>query len=213
MSEVPVEAGAGEVRPVPRRTGLRHFDAIVSVTAIFISAVSLYVAVEHSKTERQLVAANVWPFPREILSNGYDDKGSIAIGLSNGGVGPAKIGSFELFYRGQPVSSGLDLLRKCCGLPSDAAAVKTVLPDGFVYSTVDETVLRPGENDVALLVHRSNAAPAIPQRLAAALPELTFRVCYCSVLDQCWTNDLRSTRTPRVRECPAPEHPYAPNGP
>jgi hypothetical protein len=43
---------------------------IVSVTAIFISAISLFVAIQHGKTERDLVAANVWPFPRAILSNG-----------------------------------------------------------------------------------------------------------------------------------------------
>jgi hypothetical protein len=116
MSEAPVEAGVDDVQPVPRKTGRGHFDVIVSLTAIFISTVSLYVAIQHGKTERDLVAANVWPFPRAILSNGYGNRGSIAIGVSNGGVGPAKISSFELFYRGRPVSSGLDLLRQCCGL-------------------------------------------------------------------------------------------------
>jgi hypothetical protein len=44
------------------------------------------------------------------------------------------------------------------------------------------------------------------------LPEIGFRVCYCSVLDQCWISDLRSTRTQPVGECSAPEHPYEPNG-
>src|SRR5947209_11121565 len=161
MSEAPVEAGVDGVRPAPRKTGWPHFDVIVSLSAIFISAVSLFVAIEHGKTERDLVAANVWPFPREILSNGYDPKGSIAIGVSNGGVGPAKIRSFELFYRGQPVSSGLDLLRKCCGLPADRAAAKAALPAGFTYSVVDETVLRPGENSVVLLVNRSETSPQL----------------------------------------------------
>src|SRR5438309_12074359 len=113
MSEAPVDAGLDDVRPAPRRTGRFGFDAIVSIAAIFISAVSLYVAIQHGKIERDLVAANVWPFPRAILSNGYDDKGSIAIGVSNGGVGPAKIRSFELFYRRRPARSGLDLVRQC----------------------------------------------------------------------------------------------------
>src|SRR5438270_12440969 len=131
MSEAPVEAGVDDARPAPRRTGRFGFDAIVSISAIFISAVSLFVAIEHGKTERDLVAANVWPFPRAILSNGYDEKGSIAVGVSNGGVGPAKIRSFELFYRGRPVSSGPDLLRKCCGLPADRPAAKPALPAGF----------------------------------------------------------------------------------
>jgi hypothetical protein len=119
MSEAPVETGVSDITPAPRRTGRVHFDAIVSIAAIFISAISLYVAVQHGKTERDLVAANVWPFPRAILSNGYDSKGSTAIGLSNGGVGPAKIRSFEMFYRGQPVSSGLDLIRNAAGWPQE----------------------------------------------------------------------------------------------
>lgn len=214
MSEVPVDSGAGDVTPVPRRTGGKHFDVAVAVTAIFISAVSLFVAIQHGKTERDLVAANVWPFPRAILSNGYDNNHSIAIGVSNGGVGPAKIQSFELFYKGQPVTSGLDLLRKCCGLSSDPAAVKTAFPNGTFNSIVDETVLRPGEDNAVLRVEPSKAAPQITDRLGevGVLTQITFRVCYCSVLDQCWVNDLRTTRTQPVRECPPPKHPYAPNG-
>ena len=215
MSETPVESGADGVRPAPRRTGRVHFDAIVSIAAIFISAVSLYVAIEHGKTERDLVAANVWPFPRAILSNGWDSHGSTAIGVSNGGVGPAKIRSLQMFYRGQPVSSGFDLLRKCCGLAPDAAAVKAAFPGGTYNSIVDETVLRPGEENVVLRVTPSPTNGPIVDRLKRVdvLSQVTFRVCYCSVLDQCWINDLRSTRTQPVRECRPPEHPYNPNGP
>jgi len=215
MSEAPVEAGVDEVQPVPRRTGRPHFDVIVSVTAIFISAISLFVAIQHGKTERDLVAANVWPFPRAILSNGYDEKGSTAIGVSNGGVGPAKIQSFEMFYRGHPVSSGLDLLRQCCGLGPTAADVKAQLPEHIGTSIVEETVLRPGEDNAVLRVKRSATAPDIPNRIAAVdvLTHVTFRVCYCSVLDQCWISDLRSTRVQPVDQCRPPEHPYDPNGP
>jgi hypothetical protein len=212
MTEAPVESGVDGVHAAAPRTGLRHFDAIVSIAAIFISAVSLYVAIEHGKTERDLVAANVWPFPRAILSNGYDDKGSTAIGVSNGGVGPAKIRSFEVFYRGHPVSSGMDLLRKCCGLAPGAAAIKAAFPNGTYSSVVDETVLRPGEDNPVFRVPREGTD--ITKRFAqiSTLQQITFRVCYCSVLDQCWTSDLRSTRTQPVRECRAPEHPYNPNG-
>jgi hypothetical protein len=215
MSEVPVDTSAGDVTPAPKRTGRPHFDAIVSIAAIFISAVSLYVAIEHGKTERDLVAANVWPFPRAILSNGYDNKNSIAIGVSNGGVGPAKIRSYELFYRGQPVSSGMDLLRRCCGLAKGKDAIKAAFPNGTFSSIVDETVLRPGEDNPVLRVPRSQGVPAITDQLAkvGVLTKITFRVCYCSVLDQCWVSDLRSTRAQPVGQCTAPQHPYDPNGP
>lgn len=212
MSEAPVEASVDDVKPAPRRTGVWHFDAIVSITAIFISAISLYVAIEHGKTERQLVAANVWPFLREIRSNGYGPDSDVAIGLTNVGVGPAKVRSLEVLYRGQPASSGLDLLRKCCGLPSSAAGVKSALPQGFYYSTADNTVLRPGEANPVLKVHRISSA-AIASRFADSLDQLSFRVCYCSVLDQCWRSDMRGIEAQPVRECAPPDHPFDPNGP
>jgi hypothetical protein len=212
MSEAPVDTTASEVTPTPRRTGVRHFDAIVSIAAIFISAVSLYVAIEHGKTERQLVAANVWPFLREIRSNGYGPEGGIAIGYSNVGVGPAKVRSFELFYRGQPVGSGLELLRKCCGLANDPAGVAKALPKGIYYSAADQTVLRPGEENAVLIVHRVASAPAVPNAFASALADLSFSVCYCSVLDQCWRSNLQSILAEPVRQCTPPQHPYDPNG-
>ena len=215
MSEVPVEAGVSDVTPAPRRTGFRHFDAIVSIAAIFISAVSLYTAIENGKTERQLVAADVWPFPRAILSGGWDSKNSIVVGVANAGVGPAKIRSFEMFYRGRPVRSGLDLLRKCCGLGPGPDAANAQLPGGHYYSVVDESVLRAGEDDAVLRVTPSKSAPAVTDRLKgySVLNQITFRVCYCSVLDQCWVSNLRSTHTQAVDECTPPEHPYDPNGP
>jgi len=213
MSEAPVETAVDDVQPKPRRTGFRHFDVITSIAAIFISAVSLYVAIEHGRTERQLVAANVWPFLRQIRSNGYGPNDDLAVGFSNVGVGPAKVRSFELFYRGQPVSSDLDLLRKCCGLPTDAAAVKAALPRGVYYDSVDQSVIRPGEDQEVIKVHRVPSAMQIPNRFGAALGSLSFRVCYCSELDQCWRTNLQSIRAEAVEECPAPEHPFNPNGP
>ena len=214
MSEAPVEASVDDVRPVPRRTGRKHFDVAVSLSAIFISAVSLYTAIQNGRTERQLVAADVWPFPRAILSGGWDSKNSIVVGVANAGVGPAKIRSFEMFYRGQPVRSGLDLLRKCCGLGSGPGAANAQLPGGHYYSVIDETVLRPAEDNAVLRVTPSQSAPGVTDRLKTyqVLSQITFRVCYCSVLDQCWVSNLRSTHTQPVGECTPPEHPYDPNG-
>ena len=213
MNEPPVEVSADDINPRPRHTGHAWLDMALALSAIFISAVSLFVAIEHGKTERDLVAANSWPFLREILSNGYDAKGSVAIGFSNGGVGPAKIHSFQVAYKGVPVRSGLDLLRRCCGLPDGGpAVVRARLPSGFDYSVADETVIRPGEANPVLLIRRSPQAPEVPDRFAAALPDISFDACYCSVLDECWRSDLRSTRTLPVKACPAPAHPFDPNG-
>jgi hypothetical protein len=212
MSEPPVEVSGEEARALPRKSGRPNFDLIIAVSAIIMSAISLFVAIENGISQRQLVAASTWPYLREIESNDYNEGRDVAIGLSNGGVGPAKIKSFEVFYKSAPVSSGLDLLRKCCGLNADAATEEKQLPGGFNYSIADETVLRPGEDNPVLRVHRTPAAPDIARRFSAVLEDVSFRVCYCSILDECWSTDLRSTRSTAVRECRAPEHKFDPNG-
>src|SRR4051812_31961149 len=99
LSEPPVETGADDIQARPRRTGVGWFDLVLALSAIFISAVSLAVAIEHGRTERDLVAASSWPFLRALISNSYGDGEArfAAIGVSNGGVGPAKLESYEVF--------------------------------------------------------------------------------------------------------------------
>jgi hypothetical protein len=210
MNQPPVHVSPDEVHPHAHATGRPKLDLAIAFSAIFISAVSLFVAIEHGKTERDLVAANSWPFLRSIISNTYGPQGDVVIGVSNGGVGPAKLKSLEVFLDGVPVRSNLDLLRRCCGLRDET--IGSQLPKGLMSSDADETVLRPGEDNPILQVHRLKAAPEVPNRFAAALLRISFRACYCSILDECWKSDLRSTRTIPAASCPAPEHPYAPNG-
>ncbi len=212
MSEPPVHVSTGEVHAHPQKTGHSKLDLVIALSAIFISAVSLVVAIEHGRTERDLVAANSWPFLREVVANDYNGGRDLVIGVSNGGVGPAKLHSFEVSFDGRPVSSGLDLLRQCCGLGRTAEEVRRQLPNGMIRSVADETVLRPGEENQVVAVHKNAAAPEIPERFAASLLKIGFRACYCSVLDECWQSDLRSTRTRQVPACPAPVHPFDPNG-
>jgi hypothetical protein len=211
MNQPPVHVDGGEAHAHPHATGRPKLDLVIAVSAIFISAVSLYVAIEHGKTERDLVAANSWPFLRRMLDAHYGALTDVAVGVSNGGVGPAKIKSLEIFFDGVPATSDLDLLRRCCGLKNET--MKSQIPEGIGISVVDETVMRPGEDNPVLEVRRLKSAPEVPDRLVASLLHITFRACYCSVLDECWRSDLSSTRTQPVRSCPAPEHPFNPLGP
>jgi len=211
MPHSPISSGPDDIEAHPRHTGHRWFDLILALSAIFISAVSLAVAIEHGRTERDLVAASSWPFVRELMDNEYgggEDPRSAAIGVSNGGVGPAKLESFEVFYRGAPVGSGLELLRRCCGLGPTDEDVKRQLPHGFHYSLTDHTVLRPGEANATFAVARGTE---VGDRFAAAFPEITVRGCYCSILDQCFMSDLRSTRTTPIKACPEPAVRFDPN--
>ena|SRR5580693_1742983 len=213
MDEPPVTVTSEEVHAHAHKTGRPRLDLIIALSAIFISAVSLVVAIEHGRTERDLVAANSWPFLRPILDSGSNDRSDITIGVSNGGVGPAKLKTLELFYDGAPLSSARDLLRRCCGLSPDPATAGRQLPRTFSWSLVDDSVIRPGEETPVIQVHRPPGAMEIPDRLSASLLGISFRACYCSVFDECWVSDLRSTRTRPVRQCDAPAHPFNAGGP
>jgi hypothetical protein len=211
-SEPPVETGPDDVHANPRRTGMRWFDLTLALSAIFISAVSLAVAIEHGRTERELVASSAWPFLRAVLSNGGGDapgEDSVVIGVSNGGVGPAKLESFEVFYRGRAASSGLDLMRRCCGLGPTDEDVKRQMPHGHHFEITDHNVLRPGEAKATFGVRRDTQ---VGERFAGVLTELRFRACYCSILDECWISSLRDTRTQPVKACPEPKVRFDPLG-
>lgn len=211
MSETPIETGVEEVQATPRRIGHRAFDIILSLSAISISVISLVVAIEHGKTQHDLLAASNWPFMGAVVEDGSDDTHMIRIGAVNAGVGPAKVKTFEMSYRGQPVSSGIDLLRKCCGLGGDAATIKAQLPNGLSYSLIGESVMRAGDTTPVLSLKRSGDQP-VTEKLAQSLHDISFRVCYCSILDQCWVGDLWTTQTRPVERCAPPAHPFDPNG-
>ena len=212
MPHSPISSGPDDIDAHPRHTGHRWFDLILALSAIFISAVSLAVAIEHGRTERDLVAASSWPFLSAVFSNQYATEGGAtlaAIGVSDSGVGPAKIESYEVFYKGQAATSGFDLLRRCCGLGPDEADIARQLPHGDHFEITDHTVLRAGEAKATFGVWRGSP---VGEAFASHLADFSFRACYCSILDQCWISNLRGLRTTPVKACPAPKVRFDPIG-
>ena len=103
-------------------TGHRWLDLVLGLSAMFVSVVSLIVAVAHGRTmERmadantRMVEANSWPFV-EFETHNADEHGNgdVRLVLINEGVGPARIETFELWWDGKPMSSLRTLLQACC---------------------------------------------------------------------------------------------------
>ncbi|MBE7209687.1 MAG: hypothetical protein INR65_01590 [Gluconacetobacter diazotrophicus] len=213
--EPPVHTGVDDVHAHPRHVGHRWFDLIIALTAIFISGVSLYVAVEHGRIEQQLVQenaklvegnarlveANSWPFLQ--LDSHYSDNRRSTISVVNAGIGPAKLETLQVFYGGRPEPDVYALLRDCCGLPADPAARTGLAPNGIQVSTVADSVLRPGETDVFIAVDATPEQHVLGVAFGKAAPAITFRACYCSVFDNCWISDLRGLKPEPVASCPA----------
>jgi len=120
-----------ETPHVAHGTGKRWLDLTLSLSAMFVSLVSLALAVLHGNAMDRLVAANSWPFLMYSTDN-MDPQGNrrISLKVENAGVGPARIQTFEVWWQGQPVASAPELLRRCCmtdsGRPIDAPTVRSV---------------------------------------------------------------------------------------
>jgi hypothetical protein len=191
-------------------TGRRWLDLTLALSAMFVSIVSLAVAVHHGNAMDRLVAANSWPFLMYGTSN-LDPQGNRRISLSveNAGVGPARIQTFEVWWQGQPVSNAPELLARCCMTDSKAQIDhSTARALHLVIGQIASRVMRAGDLETFLSLELKEANADVWRRLDIARGQIKMRACYCSVFDECWETDLVQTSARRVRNCPAPKVPF-----
>ena len=203
MMELPVQVTTEEVHAHVPHTGRRGLDLVLALSAIFISLVSLFIAVEHGRTERDLVAANSWPYLQIETDAGH--RSGIQYWITNAGVGPAKLELFEVSYANHPVNSVRELLQLCCGLPAGATSSNDDLP-GFETGDINDSVIRPGQR-LPIMVALSPAG-SLATQLRQAGGQIRFRGCYCSVFDECWMSNLVDLHARRVSACPVSDHSF-----
>ena len=198
---------AAELGPGPEiehhhhhHTGHRWLDMTLGVSAVFISLMSLFLAIQHGRVMEKMVQATTWPYVMVRFSTSNPDGSPhVRLEVSNKGVGPAKVESLEVFYHDTALPGGEALLQAILK-PAD----KRHLP--FLQSDVVNSVM--AANDVVDIVDLDAAkfAPEETQALRAAMPDLSFRVCYCSVFDECSVLDTRKELRPEpVNACTFPE--------
>ncbi|MGD0191685.1 MAG: hypothetical protein ABSD74_13170 [Rhizomicrobium sp.] len=191
----------------PHKTGHNWLDMAVAVTALLISLTSLIVAFVHSKTlERmadanaRLVETNSWPF----LTYGTGNETDVYLDVVNDGVGPAKIEAADVTWKGKAQRNPVELLEACCGFVPKTADLSM----GFISGRV----LRAGQKITFLSMPSTPSDTAAWKRFEQARlsPDLSINVCYCSVFDECWVEDLvrLSLRPTPVGRCTVPPVPY-----
>jgi hypothetical protein len=210
----------------------RHWaESALAIGAVIIAAVSLWVAYDTERTnrelvasERQLVAANSWPFVQFGESDGTPEGGpgtGLSLMIMNNGIGPAKIETFEIAWRGQPQRGPADLLRACCsqvGHSSGQPVDFGWLLNHFETSSASGLVARAGQMTNFLVLPRGSASEANWQALRSALMDhLSIRYCFCSAFDVCWlvSHHVGAPRTlnpPQVAACPRPKITYSNTG-
>lgn len=203
---------------IPTQKPRHWLEYITTAVAVIVSLTSLWVAIGSEEANRQMVAASSWPF-LQVGSSSVDPSGHsvLSFGVSNSGVGPAKIRTFEVFYKGHPVRGAVELMRACCAPkftrmgPSDVAHPDP--NDYFITGGVPGTVIRAGETRnfiiYGLSPHTEDTWRILDRQRQR---NITYRICYCSVFDECWQNTLkgRDQLDPvRVKTCPVPAVGYS----
>lgn len=197
-------------------TGHRWLDITLALSAMFVSVISLVVAIEHGRTmERmaeantRMVEANSWPFVAFGTHN-VDENGNanVRLVLTNQGIGPARIQTFEMWYAGQPIASPKGLIHACCQTnPAEVAQwqyPKTIPSLGLAAPSI----LRAGDHSDFFSVPQSKNNPDFWEKFHVERDKIKVRICYCSVFDECWSGSGQTTEAERVSSCPAPAVPF-----
>jgi hypothetical protein len=192
-----------------RKTGHRWIDISVAGCALIVSVTSLFVAFRHGRSmERmadanaRLVQANSWPLLQRYQSDvNAQGERVFTLDIVNNGVGPAKVESLEVSWKGQPVGNPHELITLCCRRSEDPGRDASIESSGLMG-----TVLRAGE--VRPIVEFPEDAQHEGIRLRISLNDIVWKACYCSVFDECWVSNLRTLRPESVQQCPVPKVPF-----
>ena len=189
------------------RTGRGWLDITLAVSAVFISLMSLFLAIQHGRVMERMVEASTWAFVTVNFSNA--DPTSFAphnrLTVMNKGVGPAKVEDLEVFYQGVPQAGPQALVNAI--LKGGGKQIH-----GYIKSYVQGVVLSAKEEVNFLDFNVSSYSPEQYSALNQAMSTLEFRACFCSVLDQCAVFDSRKDdgRHPEtVKACPVPDTRFA----
>ena len=201
-----IEAHTGHLA---HKAGHKWLDITVALSAVFISLVSLGVAILHGHTmeamadaNARLVAANSWPFLAYgsgiVTVNGVT---RAQMRVYNSGVGPAKIESAELVWKGVAYRKSRDFLAACCEFDTE----------NFDSSLLSNVVLPPGQAVEFIGLAQTTDAKAFAALHAAMFSrDLQLNICYCSIFDDCWRTDVTklSLKPEPVKACVAPKVPF-----
>jgi len=206
-----------DIDPLPQAPHHRRhwLEYVATGAALFISAVSLWVAIGTMDANNKMVAAASWPFLQIDTSDGLPDGTEVMrFDVSNAGVGPAIVQTFETQLDGKPVKSSAELLARCCGFdPKKPRPVIVNQPQigSWTTGTIAQSVIRAGEMREFFRLVKTDKNDRTYQILKKAVAErrLLARACWCSVFNECWQGSFIGLKAERVDTCAVPAVPYS----
>ncbi len=187
-------------------------ELAVALAALVTSVTSIWLSLSQGDDMAPLVQAQSWPYLEYESSNtGNNGTPEIDIMVRNAGVGPAKVESFSISYDGKPVRGWAALIAACCvpaQTPRETPDLPALTDNRMISSKLIKRVLRASDSVTLLHLPKTDTNAPLWTKLDDARFKLAFNVCYCSVFDECWVSDLRSTVQQRVKTCPVDAVPY-----
>jgi hypothetical protein len=175
-------ASAGDKR-------LLRADLIIATLALLASMSATIAVIVQTRTIANQLSASVWPYLTfEITSGAHEITASIV----NEGLGPALVRSFAVSLDGRPQTRLRDVVAAFD--PKRHGLLTTTDLGGGV-------VIRPGETTT--LFHLNDPRLDI-DKARPGLLRADARLCYCSLLGNCWTLDAKGTEPLPIRSCGPP---------
>jgi hypothetical protein len=194
---------------------IRTIELVIAVSVVVISVASLFVAVYQGMVMERTLKASVWPLVQIEHGNYNPDNDSreLSFTLSNLGIGAAHVRTMEITYDGESLRNMYEVMSLCCAdgeTREDRQAQLMRLSEDrtlFITTTlVRDRLISPNDENTFFHFRRgeNEDITAIWDALDQARWEMDIKVCYCSVFEDCWTIDMRSSVREEVRECAVP---------
>ena len=170
----------------------------VSLAALFVSVMEVNVMRSEVSLMQSQERAAVWPYLDFGIS--YDGRG-FEIEVVNKGIGPALIKHVAVSNAdGQSYKGWAEIIDAT--LPADHGLSWS----NYLTTTLAGTVLSPQEEIRAFRypadgVDNAGGWTETARTLANGMEALTWQVCYCSVLEECWVRQRGAEPTPVAAAC------------
>ncbi len=175
-----------------------RLDNIIAVSALLVSAMaalssvaSTIIMTRQTQVIAQQLSSTVWPYVSVVgdLSNTH-----ATITATNDGLGPAVLRAIVVRVDGKPQRHFSDAFFQ---LVSGMRGAQKVVHGSLYFSGVTAgKVLRPGES----VTFMNLQTPVLARRIEQQVNRIDIRLCYCSLLDQCWIESGASSNR-RIANC------------
>ena len=164
-------------------------DLLLGGFALLISALTAGAGWWQTHVIAQQLSSQVWPY---VTVSTTSNSQRLAVDLVNDGLGPAILNTFVVLIDGKPQRDLVAALHVLAGhFESDH-------PDLDIGGIAQGEVLRANSTTLLFAVTNKHVVSRLANQLAG---RVTVHMCYCSIVDNCWTFAL-SGRTSVARPIP-----------